>query len=171
MTDAEAMNSVTERKQRRHSIFTKDLFADIPVLVQQGLNAEAIAGRLGCTVGTLKVRCSQQGISLRVPKEVKVVPLVPASQPSQSKRCFALAVPTTLQLSKVAMSRLCQRAEATGMTEAELVTALIEVIAQDDLYDAVLDTAKDGARNAVNARQCANKTMASNHKTGPVLSS
>jgi hypothetical protein len=151
MTDAEAMNSVTERKQRRRSIFTKDLFADIPVLVQQGLRAEAIAARLGCTVGTLKVRCSQQGISLRVPKEVKVVPLVPASQPSQSKRCFAFAVPTTLQLSKVAMSRLCQRAEATGMTEAELVTALIEVIAQDDLYDAVLDT---------DARQLANKTMA-----------
>jgi hypothetical protein len=54
-------------------------------------------------------------------------------------------MPTTLQLSRVAMSRLRQRAEATGMTEAELVTTLIEVIAQDDLYDAVLDTAKDAA--------------------------
>ena len=98
--------------------------------------------RLGCTAGTLKVRCSQAQISLRVPKEVKVVPLVPASpaKPRQPKRCFAFAVPTTLQLSKVAMSRLRQRAEATGMTEAELVTTLIEVIAQDDLYDAVLDT-------------------------------
>jgi hypothetical protein len=163
MTNAEAMNSVTEKKHRRRTIFTKELFADIPVLVQQGLKAEAIAARLGCTVGTLKVRCSQAQISLRVPKEVKVVPLVPAPKPpkpSQSKRCFAFAVPTTLQLSRVAMSRLHQRAEATGMTEAELVTTLIEVIAQDDLYDAVLDTAKDGVRNAVNARQCANNTMA-----------
>jgi hypothetical protein len=122
--------------------------AGIPALVQQGLNTEAIAARLGCTAGTLKVRCSQQGISLRVPKEVKVVPLVPASKPPkspQTKQCFALAIPTMLQLSRVAMSRLRQRAEAIGMTEAELVTTLIEMIAQDDLYDAVLDTAKNAA--------------------------
>ncbi|MGA7533035.1 MAG: hypothetical protein WBW27_14225 [Pseudolabrys sp.] len=125
--------------------------AGIPALVQQGLNVEAIAARLGCTVGTLKVRCSQAQISLRVPKEVKVVPLVPLvpapqpPKPPQSKRCFAFAVPTTLQLSKVAMSRLRQRADATGMTEDALVTNLVEVIAQDDLFDAVLDTAKGAA--------------------------
>ena len=41
------------------------------------------------------------------------------------------------------MSRLRQRAEATGMTEAELVTKLLKVIAQDDLYDAVLDTKQE----------------------------
>ena len=151
MINAEAMNSVTEKKQRRRSNLTKHLMAGIPALVQQGLNAEAIAARLGCTVGTLKVRCSQAQISLRVPKEVKVVPLVPLvpapqpPKPPQSKRCFAFAVPTTLQLSKVAMSRLRQRADATGMTEDALVTNLVEVIAQDDLFDAVLDTAKDAA--------------------------
>ena len=153
MIDAEAMNSVTEKKPGgRPSILTKDVMAGIPVLVQQGLNAEAIAARLGCTAGTLKVRCSQAQISLRVPKEVKVVPLVPLAcqrprRPNRhkQKRCFAFAVPTTLQLSRVAMSRLRQRAEATGMTEAALVTNLLEVIAQDDLFDAVLDTAKAAA--------------------------
>ena len=151
MINAEATNSVTEKKPGgRPSILTKDVMAGIPVLVQQGLNAEAIAARLGCTAGTLKVRCSQAGISLRVPKEVKVVPMVPMvpaspAKPPQPKRFFAFAVPTTLQLSRVAMSRLRQRAEATGMTEAELVTSLLEVIAQDDLYDAVLDTAKGAA--------------------------
>jgi hypothetical protein len=141
MINAEAINPVTEKRRRRRSNLTKHLMAGIPVLVQQGLNAEAIAARLGCTVGTLRVRCSQAQISLRVPKKVNVVPLVPASpaKPQQSKQCIAFAVPTTLQLSRVAMSRLRQRAEATGMTEAELVTTLIEVIAQDDLYDAVLD--------------------------------
>jgi hypothetical protein len=141
MINAEAINPITEKKRRRRSNLTKHLMAGIPVLVQQGLNAEAIAARLGCTVGTLRVRCSQAQISLRVPKKVNVVPLVPASpaKPPQSRQCIAFAVPTTLQLSRVAMSRLRQRAEATGMTEAELVTTLIEVIAQDDLYDAVLD--------------------------------
>ena len=59
MINAEAMNLITEKKQRLCSIFTEDIVAGIPVLVQQGLNAEAIAARLGCTVGTLRVRCSQ----------------------------------------------------------------------------------------------------------------
>ena len=152
MMNAEAMNSVTGKKRGgRRSILTKDVMAGIPVLVQQGLTAEAIAARLGCTVGTLKVRCSQAQISLRVPKEVKVVPLVPLApvpttpKSSQSKRCFAFAVPTTLQLSRVAMSRLRQRANAMGVTEAALVTTLLEMIAQDDLFDAVLDTAKGAA--------------------------
>lgn len=136
MINAEA---VTQKRQRRRSNLTKHLMAGIPVLVQQGLNAEAIAARLGCTVGTLKVRCSQAQISLRVPKEVKVVPLVSDPKPPQSKRCFAFALPSTLQLSRVAMSRLRQRAEAIGVNEAQLASVLLEVIAQDDLYDAVLD--------------------------------
>jgi hypothetical protein len=143
MIDAEAMSSVTQKEQRRRSILTKDLMAGIPVLVQQGLRAEAIAARLGCTVGTLKVRCSQQRISLRVPKEVKVVPLVPlvpALKPPTQKRSYAFALPTTLQLSRVAMSRLRQHAEAIGVNEAQLASGLLEAIARDDLYDAVLDT-------------------------------
>ena len=139
MINAGAMNSVTEKKERRRSILTKDVMAGIPVLVQQGLNTEAIAARLGCNVGTLKVRCSQAQISLRVPKEVKVVPLVSDPKPPQSKRCFAFALPSTLQLSRVAMSRLRQRADAIGVNEAQLASVLLEVIAQDDLYDAVLD--------------------------------
>jgi hypothetical protein len=146
MINAEAMNSVTEKKQRRRSILTKNVMAGIPALVQQGLNAEAIAARLGCTAGTLKVRCSQAQISLRAPKEIKVVPLVPlvpapeAPKPPKQKRSYAFALPTTLQLSRVAMSRLRERAEAMGVTEAALAATLLEMIVQDDLYDAVLDT-------------------------------
>ena len=96
MIDAEAMNSVTEKKPGgRPSILTKDVMAGIPVLVQQGLNAEAIAAQLGCTAGTLKVRCSQAQISLRVPKEVKVVPLVPERprRPSRHNQTGALPLP------------------------------------------------------------------------------
>ena len=145
MINAEAMNSVTEKRQRRPVILTEAVLASIPMLVEQGLNTQAIAARLGCTVATLKVRCSQARISLPVPRELKVVPLVPVPQPlkpPQSKRCVAFAV---LQLSKVSMSRLRQRADATGMTEDALVMNLLEVIAQDDLFDAVLDTAKGAA--------------------------
>ena len=65
----------------RLRILTKEVLSGIPVLVQQGMDADAIAARLGCKVSTLKVRCSQAQISLRVPQEVKVVPLVPAPKP------------------------------------------------------------------------------------------
>ena len=146
MINAKAMNP--EKNQRRRPVLTKDVMARIPVLVQQGLDAEAIAARLGCNVSTLRVRCSQAQISLRVPKGVKVVPLVPAPKPEspkrpKQKRSYVFALPTTLQLSRVAMSRLRQRAKAIGVNEAELASDLLEMIAQDDLYDAVLDRAKD----------------------------
>jgi hypothetical protein len=137
------------RREYRRRILTKDVMARIPVMVQQGLDAEAIAAELGCNIGTLRVRCSQAQISLRVPRDFNVVSLVPAPKPPKppkppnQKRSNDLALPTTLQLSRVAMSRLRQRAEAIGMNEAELASALLEMIAQDDLYDAVLDRAKD----------------------------
>ena len=148
MIDAEAMNSIPEKRKRRPVILTEAVLASIPMLVEQGLNTQAIAARLGCTVGTLKVRCSQARISLRVPKELKVVPLVPLvpvlspvkpPEPPKQKQSYAFALPTTLKLSRVAMSRLRQRAEAIGVNEAQLASDLLEVIAQDDLYDAVLD--------------------------------
>jgi hypothetical protein len=129
----------------RKMILTKTVLASIPTLVEQGLNTEAVAARLGCKVSTLKVRCSQAQISLRLPKEVKVVPLVPVlspakpPEPPKQKRSYAFALPTTLQLSRVAMYRLRQHAEAIGVNEAQLASDLLEVIARDDLYDAVLD--------------------------------
>ena len=48
----------------RQMILSKTVLASIPALVEQGLNKEAIAARLGCKVSTLKVRCSQAQVSL-----------------------------------------------------------------------------------------------------------
>ena len=126
-----------EQIKMRQMILTTAVFAGIPTQVQQGFNAKAIAARLGCRVGTLRVRCSQAQITLRV---AKVIPPVPAPKPPKQKRSYAFALSTTLQLSRFAMSRLRQRAEAIGVSDVELVTSLLEVIARDDLYDAVLDT-------------------------------
>ena len=53
MINAEAMNSVTEKKHRRRFILTKTVMAGIPVLVQQGMAAEAIAARIGCQSDTM----------------------------------------------------------------------------------------------------------------------
>ena len=73
--------------------------AGIPVLVQQGLSIEAIAAGLGCKVKTLQVRCSQAQISLRGPKEVKGVPLVPGAESRLRVQCAKNLHPPTFQLS------------------------------------------------------------------------
>jgi hypothetical protein len=49
----------------RPTILTEDQLTRIPGLVGQGWSAAEIADELGCSLGTLRVRCSQFGISLR----------------------------------------------------------------------------------------------------------
>ena len=56
-----------------------------------------------------------------------------------------LTMQSSLMMSRVAMSRLRQRAEAGGMTEAQLASKLLETIGLDDLFDAVLDTERKAA--------------------------
>jgi len=90
-------------------------------------NAE-IAAQLGCTAGTLKVRCSKFGISLRRPAELKP-PKLPKSPKSLRLRA----------LSERATATLRQCALARGLSSAKLASDLLEVIATDDLFDAVLD--------------------------------
>jgi hypothetical protein len=44
---------------------TAEVLGRVPVLIEQGLVAAQIADAIGCTLGTLRVRCSQAGVSLR----------------------------------------------------------------------------------------------------------
>ena len=144
--NAEAMNPVTEKKQQRHSILTKDVMAGIPVLVQQGLNAEAIAARLGCnswhTQGALLTGSDQPartqrgqggadgaaGASAPAAKAAKakaVLRLCLAGHTATQPSCHVPAAPA-------GGSHRCERSPTSS--------DLLEVIAQDDLYDAVLDS-------------------------------
>ena len=92
----------------------------IPTLVDEGLSDLEIASRMGWTVGTLRVRCSQLKISLRR-KTIKRGQIV---------------------LSQAILDQLHQRAAMMGVSTSALVVELLEVIARDRLYDAVLD--RDG---------------------------
>ena len=49
----------------RPTILTQAALAHVTGLVDQGRSAAEIASEIGCTLGTLRVRCSQLGISLR----------------------------------------------------------------------------------------------------------
>jgi hypothetical protein len=110
---------------RRNKIFTPEVYVKIPVLLAQGLGVHEIAERIGCTHSTLKVRCSNAGISLRQPRQVvKIAP----------KLSF-----TPTKLSPEAMAYYRQQSEMIGTSTIKLVTELLEVIAQDNLLNAVLD--------------------------------
>jgi hypothetical protein len=97
--------------------------AGIPALVAQGQRKRDIAERLGCKESTLQVRCSNAGISLRGKKRLKLRNGVP------------------LTLSRETIASLSERATAEGCTEQQLACDLLETIARDSLYDAVLDKA------------------------------
>lgn len=105
-------------------ILTPELLATVPTLLEQGLRKPEIAARFGCTPGTLTVNCSRAKISLRSggPRPPKMLPIEPP--------CF---------ISRKAMIGFRQRAAAMGCSETKLASELLEMIARDDLYDAVLD--------------------------------
>ena len=91
----------------------------IRLLVDEGLSAREIADRVGWTVGTLRVRCSQLKISLR--------------RSGKSKSHICLWVPEAI------FGQLQHHATLMGISESELATDLLKTIVQDDLCDAVLD--------------------------------
>jgi IS30 family transposase len=108
----------------RPRILTRHMFTEvIPQLLHQGLRVEEIAERLGCTVGTLKVRCSQEGVSLRA-----------GGSPGERYNVIRLDRPTMMMLQ--------ERAAATGKSRTTIARELLETIARDNLYDAVLDQSK-----------------------------
>src|SRR3974390_2223397 len=74
----------------------------IRLLVDEGLSAQEIADRVGWTIGTLRVRCSQLKISLR------------RSGKSKSRMC--LAVPNAI------FGQLQHQATLMGISESELAT-------------------------------------------------
>jgi hypothetical protein len=62
---AHRLEHQSERRVRISTILTEAQLARIPSLVKQGRSAAEIADELGCSIGTLRVRCSQFGIILR----------------------------------------------------------------------------------------------------------
>jgi hypothetical protein len=82
------------RVMPRPTILTQAALAHVTSLVDQGRSAAEIAGEIGCTLGTLRVRCSQLGISLRrsarasrreAVTAIDLVPLAEASLAAQRK--------------------------------------------------------------------------------------
>src|SRR6185369_9975997 len=97
----------------REPMFTEAVLALIPTLVAQNVRPAEIAEYIGCTFGTLKVRCSEHKISLRTPDwrdhreqrlaEPKAPTITKLPRPVSSPRPHTVQL--SLILSRVAMSR------------------------------------------------------------------
>jgi hypothetical protein len=149
----------------RPTILTQAALARVTTLVDQGRSAAEIATELGCTLGTLRVRCSQLGISLRRrtagngKETATAIDLVPSSQASAATRRESVDRVNTVERSRTVVSespaevrtelkvllpqitaeQLRQRGALRGISGSTLASQLIVTIARDGLYDAVMD--------------------------------
>src|SRR6478672_9904735 len=112
---------------RSTSRITDDMFARIPALLLEGTTKAEIAAMYGVKLNTLVVLCCRRGISLR-----KGGPL-----PLRTKLILS---DEPLPLSDGVLMSLRQATRAMGKdSTARLVSDLLEKIASDGLYKAVLD--------------------------------
>ena len=104
------------------------MFARIPALLIEGMTKNEIAAMYGVTPGTLVVRCSQRGISLR------------GGGSLTNRTNLPERTNLTLPLSDDVLKSLREAARSMGKdSTARLVSDLLEKIASDGLYKAVLD--------------------------------
>jgi hypothetical protein len=96
----------------------------IRTLVEEGASDSEIACRMGWTVGTLRVRCSQLNISLR----------------RRVKKNRSVKATGRIKLPLCVLDLLVERASAMGLSAPSLAAELLTTIAKDDLYNAVLDS-------------------------------
>jgi hypothetical protein len=110
---------------RRSKTFTPAGISLINRLREEGRSPAEIAEALGCALGTLRVRCSQLGISLRQGQERRGLKTTDNA--------------LTVTLSSQTIDELRRRAVLVGLTESQLASKLLVAIAQDNLYDAILE--------------------------------
>jgi hypothetical protein len=117
------------------AIVTPTALERVVKMVEQGVSSAEIANEIGCTLGTLRVRCSQSRISLRhVPfKRVERDGRGVDSSNDHTRRRLSLQLPpeTVIQLEQWAAVR--------GVSKASLAAKLLVAIAHDSLCAAVLD--------------------------------
>jgi hypothetical protein len=116
----------------RKRLLTDSVLAQIPRWTrEERLGPAEIAARVGCTVGTLRVVCSHYHVSLRRPSgsDIDRNRDLPGTHAKELR----------LKLPRQIRGQLQTRAALFKMPETELATRLLETIARDDLYLAVLD--------------------------------
>ena len=134
----------------RPTILTQAALARVASLVEQGRTAAEIATEMGCTLGTLRVRCSQFGISLRRratsrEETVTAMDLLPSAETNVAAQCIdrgssaEARIELKVLLPQITTEQLRQRGALRGVSGSTLASELLVAIVRDGLYDAVLD--------------------------------
>jgi hypothetical protein len=148
----------------RPTILTQAVLARVASLVDNGRSAAEIASEIGCTLGTLRVRCSQHGISLRRAtgrreaasttidlsalaeanaaaqrKSVDRVNAIDQSRTVVSESSVEVRAELKVFLPRITAEQLRQRGALRGISGSTLASELLVTIARDCLYDAVID--------------------------------
>src|SRR5258708_29387698 len=118
---------MTTGMSTRSTKFSPAVLSRIASFVQEGVSPAEIAERIGCKVSSLRVRCSQHGISLR------------RRNGSSVKTKHQSRVRLTILLFEPTADALRPRGQNIGMSRTKFAAALLEHIVKDDLYAAVLD--------------------------------
>jgi hypothetical protein len=111
-------------RRGRPRVFTDMVLARIPLWIDDGWTLDAIAEKIGTTIGSLYATCSRLGISLKGAKR-------PASKREMDE--------LVLRLPKPLLEKLDRRSLELSMSTEHLVIVLLEQIVGDNLFDAVLD--------------------------------
>jgi hypothetical protein len=135
------------RFRRRATKFTPEGIQQIRDLIARGQTCEAIAARIGVTVGTLKVTCSRLGISLRRPR-VKLLPPAKTERASTAGRAEAIFTirmqyngqeqDTALPLTREMIGQLALEASSRDQKIADLAKDLLEGVTKKGLFEEVL---------------------------------
>ena len=147
----------------RPTILTQAVLARVASLVDNGRSAAEIASEIGCTLGTLRVRCSQHGISLRrraagrresaattiglgalaesnaAVQRKSVESIRSTSRTVVSESSVEVRAELKVLLPQITTEQLRQRGALRGISGSTLASELLVTIARDGLYDAVLD--------------------------------
>jgi len=145
-------------------IFTDEVLASIPAMIAGGMKRDAIAEKLGTTVASLQVKCSIAGVSLRPPgprcqrsraeldalaeqRRIKKallagLPLEVAPPPPPKEfKSRGVNYKIKVAMDTEALALLVMRAEKLGTTVDVVARKVLEAVARDNLYDAVVDEA------------------------------
>ena len=147
-------------------VFTPSIIAEIVRRARAGATGKAIAERLGLKEASLRVKCSKLGISLRKCREAQAAlddellvfaedrvsatatlvssypsvrsgeaTLSPALRPAPTPLIIDVPWHTTVQFRQWAASR--------GTSAERLASQMLTLIAQEDLFNAILDDAEN----------------------------
>lgn len=109
---------------RPPTVFTSAVREQIPLWVEAGLGPTEIADKVGTTLGSLYRCCSYYQISLD----------------KKTNRIHPRSIGNSLiDLDKIAGGKLAVKAKSLHVSPERLARSLLEAIAHDDLFDAVLD--------------------------------